>query len=75
MMLLIGQWLSALDPGFGVLQYITLRAIFAALTALVICLVVGPYLIRWLSAAKIGQSVRNDGPQTLASDELTKKPK
>ena len=64
MMLLIGQWLSALDPGFDVLQYITLRAIFAALTALIICLVVGPILIRWLAAAKIGQTVRNDGPQT-----------
>lgn len=64
MMLLIGSWLAELDPGFGVLQYITLRAIFAALTALVICLVVGPGLIRWLAAAKIGQSVRDDGPQT-----------
>ncbi len=64
MMLLIGQWLRELDPGFGVLQYITLRAIFAALTALVICLLVGPRLIRWLTAAKIGQSVRDDGPQS-----------
>lgn len=64
MMLLIGQWLTELDTGFGVLQYITVRAIFAALTALLICLLVGPSLIRWLTAAKIGQSVRNDGPQT-----------
>ncbi|ASJ75890.1 phospho-N-acetylmuramoyl-pentapeptide-transferase [Granulosicoccus antarcticus] len=64
MMLLIGEWLSALDPGFDVIQYITLRAVFSALTALVICLLVGPGLIRWLAAAKIGQSVRSDGPQT-----------
>jgi len=64
MMLLLGEWLSFIDPGFEVVQYITVRAIFAALTALVICLVVGPILIRWLTAAKIGQSVRSDGPQT-----------
>ncbi|NND90370.1 MAG: phospho-N-acetylmuramoyl-pentapeptide-transferase [Granulosicoccus sp.] len=64
MMLLIGQWLAVLDPGFEVVQYITLRAIFAALTSLVICLLVGPSLIRWLTAAKIGQSVRDDGPQS-----------
>ncbi len=64
MMLLIGQWLAELDPGFGVLQYITVRAIFAALTALIICLLVGPRLIRWLTDAKIGQSVRDDGPQS-----------
>ena len=64
MMLLLGQWLAPLDPGFGVVQYITLRAIFAALTALIICLLFGPRLIRWLTAAKIGQSVREDGPQT-----------
>lgn len=64
MMLLIGQWLSELDPGFDVVQYITLRAIFSALTALVICLVVGPGLIRWLTSAKIGQSVRSDGPES-----------
>lgn len=64
MMLLIGEWLSVLDPGFEVVRYITLRAIFSALTALVICLVMGPFLIRWLTEAKIGQSVRSDGPQT-----------
>jgi len=64
MMLLIGDWLSVLDPGFGVVRYITVRAIFAALTALVICLIFGPRLIKWLTAAKIGQSVRSDGPQS-----------
>ena len=63
-MLLLGDWLSSIDRGFDVVRYITLRAIFSALTSLVICLVVGPKLIRWLTAAKIGQSVRDDGPQT-----------
>jgi len=64
MILLLGEWLVDLDPGFDVVRYITLRAIFSALTALVICLFVGPKLIAWLTAAKIGQSVRTDGPQT-----------
>lgn len=63
-MLIIGNWLASLDTGFVVVQYITLRAIFSALTALVICLLFGPRLIRWLTRAKIGQSVRADGPQT-----------
>lgn len=64
MMLLISDWLINIDPGFNVVRYITLRAIFAALTALVICLWFGPLLIKWLTAAKIGQSVRSDGPQS-----------
>ena len=64
MMLLIDTWLVGIDPGFGVFRYITLRAILAALTSFVICLIVGPRLINWLIEAKIGQSVRTDGPQT-----------
>jgi len=63
-MLFIGNWLMQLDASFGAVQYITLRAIFAAITAMLICLVVGPILIRWLTAAKIGQSVRDDGPES-----------
>jgi len=64
MILLVVDWLTAINEGFDVLRYITLRAIFSALTALLICLLVGPWLIRWLKAARIGQSVRDDGPQT-----------
>ena len=64
MMLLLGNWLSALDTSFGAVQYITLRAIFSALTSLIICLFLGPRLIRWLTAANIGQSVRDDGPES-----------
>ena len=55
------------NDGFGVIQYITLRAIFAALTSLVACLVFGPSMIRWLQAASIGQSVRDDGPSSHLS--------
>lgn len=63
-MLLIAEWLSVVDEGFGVLRYITLRTIFAAITALLVCLLYGPLLIGWLTRARIGQSIRDDGPQT-----------
>ena len=63
-MLLLAQWLSVIDEGFGVLRYITLRAIFSAITALLVCLLYGPLLINWLTRAKIGQSIRSDGPES-----------
>ena len=49
---------------FNVFSYITLRAVLACLTALAISLVLGPDMIRKLTAYKIGQAVRDDGPQT-----------
>src|SRR5215208_4873273 len=49
---------------FNVFTYITLRVVLAALTALAISFVVGPPMIRKLTAYKIGQAVRDDGPQT-----------
>ena len=62
----LAQWLAK-DPNwriFNVFTYITLRAVLAALTALAISFIVGPAMIRKLTAYKIGQSVRGDGPQT-----------
>lgn len=50
--------------GFNVFQYLTLRAVLGTLTALLISLIVGPLMIRRLSANQVGQSVRDDGPQT-----------
>lgn len=67
MLLSLAQWLAQLDPqlrGFGVINYITLRTVLAAMTALLISFVAGPGVIRWLAAKKIGQAVRQDGPQT-----------
>jgi phospho-N-acetylmuramoyl-pentapeptide-transferase len=49
---------------FSVFNYITLRALMAAMTSLMISFMVGPWMIRKLTAMKIGQSVRTDGPQT-----------
>ena len=49
---------------FNVFRYITFRTIYAAMTALLITLVVGPWLIRKLQERKFGQVVRQDGPST-----------
>ena len=64
MLLMLAQWLSQDIRGFNVFNYITLRAVLAAMTALVISFTAGPSVIRWLAAKKIGQAVRHDGPQT-----------
>ena len=49
---------------FNVFNYITLRAVLACLTALAVSLILGPYVIRKLTAYKIGQAVRDDGPRS-----------
>ena len=49
---------------FNVFRYITFRTIFASITALLICLVVGPWLIRKLQSLQIDQPIREDGPQS-----------
>lgn len=64
MLLALTQWLAEDIRFFSVFNYITLRAVLAAMTALVISFLVGPAMIRKLTAYKIGQSVRSDGPQT-----------
>ena len=64
MLLEIAQYLAQDVRAFNVFSYITLRAVLAALTALVISFLAGPAMIRKLSAYKIGQAVRNDGPET-----------
>ncbi|MFN9774774.1 MAG: phospho-N-acetylmuramoyl-pentapeptide-transferase [Burkholderiales bacterium] len=64
MLLELAQWLSKDFRFFTVFNYITLRAVFATLTALLIGLAAGPWLIRKLAQLKIGQAVRTDGPQT-----------
>ena len=63
----VAAWLSEYYSGFHVFQYLTLRAILAALTALAISLLVGPRMIRWLAEYQVGQRVRSDGPQTHLS--------
>jgi len=63
----VAHWLTQYSSLFNVFSYLTLRAILAALTALVISLVVGPPMIRRLAERQVGQRVRSDGPQTHLS--------
>jgi len=64
-------WLTQLLQGqyhaFRVFQYLTFRSILAALTALLVGLLCGPLMIRWLKNLQIGQIVRDDGPQSHLS--------
>ncbi len=64
MLLALSQWLAQEVRFFTVFNYITLRTVLAAMTSLLISFMVGPAMIRKLTAYKIGQSVRTDGPQT-----------
>jgi phospho-N-acetylmuramoyl-pentapeptide-transferase len=61
------MWLAQLAPEFGpfnVFRYITFRAVMACITAIVMGLMLGPWVIRKLRELKVGQAVRTDGPQT-----------
>ncbi len=74
MLLSLAQWLQGLSPDFGsfrVFQYLTLRAVMAAVTALLIGLVAGPFVIRRLVALKIGQPIRDYAMQTHLSKSGT----
>jgi len=67
MLLSLAQWLQTLSPEFGflrVFQYITFRAVMAAMTSLLIGLIAGPWVINRLTHLKIGQPVRGYGMDT-----------
>ena len=67
MLMSLAQWLQTLSPDLGffrVFQYLTMRALMAALTALLLGLTAGPFVIRRLAALKIGQPVRGYGMET-----------
>jgi phospho-N-acetylmuramoyl-pentapeptide-transferase len=64
MLLMLAQWLGHDIRAFNVFQYITLRGVLSALTALMISFLLGPAMIRKLTELKVGQPVRDDGPQT-----------
>ena len=74
MLLSLAQWLQSISPEFGyfrVFQYLTFRAVMAALTALLIGLIAGPFVIRRLTALKIGQPIRGYGMQSHLSKSGT----
>ncbi len=64
MLLALANWIAPEVRAFNVFGYITLRAVLATMTALIISFVVGPSMIRKLTEYKIGQSIRDDGPQS-----------
>jgi phospho-N-acetylmuramoyl-pentapeptide-transferase len=71
MLLELAQWLAQDIRAFNVFSYLTLRAVLASGTALLIGLAAGPWVIRKLTEMKIGQAVRTDGPQTHLSKSGT----
>jgi phospho-N-acetylmuramoyl-pentapeptide-transferase len=64
MLLSLTEYLARFYSGFHVFQYLTLRGILAAVTALALALFIGPTMIAMLSRYQIGQQVRTDGPQS-----------
>lgn len=64
MLLYLADYLMNYDSGFRVFQYLTLRAILGALTALIISFIIGPVMIRRLTRKNIGQSIREEGPES-----------
>ncbi len=74
MLLSLATWLQALSPEFDffrVFQYLTFRAVMAAMTALVIGIAFGPWVIRKLTELKIGQPVRGYAMETHLSKSGT----
>jgi phospho-N-acetylmuramoyl-pentapeptide-transferase len=64
MLIWLAEWLTQFESAFNVFSYLTLRAILSTLTALLIAILIGPKMIRWLQNMQIGQTVRVDGPQS-----------
>jgi phospho-N-acetylmuramoyl-pentapeptide-transferase len=59
--------LKTVFGGFNVFRYITFRSIYAILTSLIVCFVIGPWVIRQLTKNQIGQYIREDGPASHLS--------
>ena len=68
MLVWLAEYLTQYYSGFNVFSYLTLRAILGILTALMMSLYFGPKLIRALQRMQIGQTVRDDGPQSHLSN-------
>lgn len=67
MLLFLAELLAHYNNAFNVFSYLTLRMILGTLTALLLCLWLGPMMIRRLVERQIGQAVRDDGPQSHLS--------
>lgn len=67
MLIWLAEWLTQFEAGFNVFSYLTMRAISSTLTALILAIIIGPRMIRFLQRLQIGQTVRDDGPQSHLS--------
>ena len=61
---LLYQKLYPVFHPFRIFRYLTFRTVFASLTALLIAMFIGPYVIQKLREFQIGQYIREDGPQS-----------
>jgi phospho-N-acetylmuramoyl-pentapeptide-transferase len=59
--------LHSIISGFNVFRYLTFRTAYAILTGLIICLILGPWVIRQLRRYQIGETIRDDGPKSHQS--------
>ncbi len=64
MLIYLAEYLTRFHSGFNVFGYLTLRAILGALTALALSFAMGPYVIQRLSARRVGQPIRQLGPES-----------
>jgi phospho-N-acetylmuramoyl-pentapeptide-transferase len=64
MLILLSEYLQQYISAFSVFQYLSLRGILSVMTAIIFSLMVGPWVIRKLNYHQVGQSIRDDGPQT-----------
>ncbi len=71
MLVWLAEYLTQYYSGFNVFSYLTMRAILGILTALWMSLYFGPKLIKALQKMQIGQTVRDDGPQSHLSKSGT----
>lgn len=71
MLMWLAEYLTQFYSGFNVFSYLTFRSILGVLTALMLSLYFGPKLIRRLQLMQIGQTVRDDGPESHLSKSGT----
>lgn len=64
-------WLAEYFSAFRVLRYLTFRSAYAMVTALLICFIIGPWLIRKLRQLQLGETIRNEGPESHQAKEGT----
>ncbi|WP_075185867.1 phospho-N-acetylmuramoyl-pentapeptide-transferase [Teredinibacter haidensis] len=71
MLVWLADFLQNFISGFGVFKYLTLRGILGIMTSLGISMIMGPWVIRKLNHLQIGQSIRDDGPESHLSKSGT----